>query len=205
MIFFIYFCKENAWASLGDWASVAACVLALIAIIVSIFQQKGQLKLSRQIDERHSEREKLQVNISLFSQRYELYNCVMKYVNISNLYLSIPREYEKCEGTLKKELEGKIFDDFKIPSKKTENDVRMVIINDRAMVQQILFLYSDLPEELLKDIKNLVFSLTAVVLAIIQGDIFENEYDNWKDCYSDELMKEIKDRLEEPLKLRNIT
>ena len=74
MIFFICSCKENTAASLGDWASVGACVLALIAIIVSIFQQKGQLKLSRQIDERHSEREKLQVNISLFSQRYELYS-----------------------------------------------------------------------------------------------------------------------------------
>ncbi|MDY3754459.1 MAG: hypothetical protein SOZ84_00410 [Treponema sp.] len=202
MIFFICSCKENTAASLGDWASVGACVLALIAIIVSIFQQKGQLKLSRQIDERHSEREKLQVNISLFSQRYELYNCVMKYVNISKLYLSISREYEKCKETLKQELEGKIFDEFKIPSKKTENDVRMMIINDRAMVKQIRFLYSDLPEEFLKDIENLIFSLTAVVLAIIQGDIFKNEYNNWKDCYSDELMKEIKDRLEEPLKLR---
>ena len=161
------------------------------------------MKFSLQIDERHYELETLQVNISLFTQRYELYNCVMKYVRLSILYLSCPRQYVNYEKILKNELIIRILDEPKITATDNfENDVRMTIIKDRELVQQIRFLYSDLPEEFLKDIEKLVFSLTAVVIATIQGDIFEAEYSNWKNCYSDKLMKEIKDKLEVPLKLK---
>ncbi|MBR6199213.1 MAG: hypothetical protein IKQ61_02985 [Spirochaetales bacterium] len=204
------------------WSAIGTCGAVIAAVIIA----NKQNNLSEKIADKQAGQEDLQIRISLFDKRYEIYQCFMKYWNIANKYFATEWNDQMNDSLIK--LYNELFDnnssDVRAEMKseyidlKEKNAIKpstqelayiqqqiykednIVANKDSDTVSRIAFCFDNIP--CTDDIKDLLSKITRIIIDVDKNGTTQKEI--YKDIQSTIQIiqnNKVQEKLEEQLQI----
>ena len=199
----------------NEWNTIGTCIDAVAAVIAVIVSSVIAYKIA----DNQSQQTELQIRISLFDKRYEIYQCFMKYWNIAKKYVdgennnasktlscfddyffheinnsSLETLYEQCIKLREEDVNERLKKTHDA-TEKLNIETNLVKDKDISVVSQIRYCYEKIPN---------VYKVEKFVEIVNQTalSVFDRDVDNWDSNFSQLkiLWEDInKDKLKENL------